>query len=490
MTLKQHQKASNVRSTTITTALILLFSLTLTNPSLDTQAFLETPQLKPKLLRVQSGTTAPRTITKPQNLQQISVAGVLSCLIYFSDTKLYFDLSDLQSETGYSKEVSFTNDKGEDFQGKIYFNFCTRAANPVQICSSKTGTFGFLYNNDVCYPLTSAKTEWEEKALNDDPDPAPEPSNTLTASANATGLYVYGNNTDNTGNVTAPFDIAFQLNCKDRDFSIDSVQYVDPTEEDDRPYLFINMTGPSGCPTDVSGFIDFFEKNPWVYGIFLVIFGAFICFFGFLYLRQALGITGFFTGFIGLLIIILWFWNYKTATAAQFIFVLFICLCIGFLIGYVFYASTKIAVCGAAGFIGIILAGEVFTLIEGFLDKTLPQWTYFIIVVVFLLAFITLGLYLHDHCLIISTSVAGAYLLVLGVGTIVGDYPSTKDFAYKIANGEIGEIPWQWWAYLAGTIVLVLISLFIQYRQRKKTLENDEGENNWKAKLAEGEYYE
>jgi hypothetical protein len=182
----------------------------------------------------------------------------------------------------------------------------------------------------------------------------------------------------------------------------------------------------SGCGNDFSGIIRFLDENPWVFATGSIVLGIFLLFYGYKFIRWALAIVGGLAGFILVLGIILWFWNYKAGSSAQIFFVIAISFLVGLLIGYIFYSFTKIAICGAGGFLGFLLSNLVIDLIQGFGDVILAKWVYWTIVVVFIILFTLFGKYMHDHCLILTTSVTGSYLLVRGAGSILGEYPDDQ----------------------------------------------------------------
>jgi len=98
-------------------------------------------------------------------------------------------------------------------------------------------------------------------------------------------------------------------------------------------------------------------------------------------------------------------------------------LLVGLLIGYVFYSFTKIAICGAGGFLGFLISNLTIDLIEGFGDVIFANWLHWLIVIVFIIIFVLFGKFLHDHCLILTSSVTGSFLLIRGIGTIAGQFP-------------------------------------------------------------------
>ena len=236
--------------------------------------------------------------------------------------------------------------------------------------------------------------------------------------------------------------------------------------------------------------MKFLDANPWVFATGSIVLGIFLVFYGFKFIRWALAIVGGLAGFVVTLGTILWFWNYKGGSSAQIFFVIAISILVGLLIGYIFYSFTKIAICGAGGFLGFLLANLTIGLIEGFGDVIIASWLTWLIIFVFITIFTLFGKYMHDHCLILTTCVTGSFLVVRGVGTLAGEYPDESSFITKIQEESLSDFPWQWWAYIAGILVIFTVGMVVQYSQRnKKESDKAKGKEDWKKGLKNDEFY-
>jgi hypothetical protein len=163
---------------------------------------------------------------------------------------------------------------------------------------------------------------------------------------------------------------------------------------------------------------------------------------------------------------------------------------VGLLISYIFYSFTKIAICGAGGFLGFLLSSLAIDMIEGFADISLVSWVHWVIILVFVILFTLFGKYLHDHCLILTSSVTGSYLLVRGVGVVAGKYPDDESMIEEIQNHGVKNFPWQWWAYIGSLLLLLVIGMAVQYRQRSKKVKKSSGKDDWKKGLMNDEFYD
>lgn len=263
------------------------------------------------------------------------------------------------------------------------------------------------------------------------------------------------------------YNFEYEIRCPTDDHPVgDFTTKILPktAEEGSRRRVKIFKYDKSGCGNDYSGIIKFLEENPWVFATGSIILGIFLLFWGYKFIRWALAIVGGLAGFILVLGTILWFWNYKAGSSAQIFFVIAVSFLVGLLIGYIFYSFTKIAICGAGGFLGFLLSNLTIDLIEGFADVTIAKWLYWLIVIIFIVLFTLFGKYMHDHCLILTSSVTGAYLTVRGVGTVAGEYPEDGSLIKKIQDDGVGDFPWQWWVYISALIILFIVGMVIQYK--------------------------
>lgn len=77
-----------------------------------------------------------------------------------------------------------------------------------------------------------------------------------------------------------------------------------------------------------------------------------------------------------------------------------------------------------------------------------------------------LALFFFDHILIHATALAGAYLLINGIGLVAGHYQNPFTIAEERKQGVMENIDPVFYGYLAGTIALYALGAFVQYRHK------------------------
>ncbi|RLN89147.1 hypothetical protein BBJ28_00024536 [Nothophytophthora sp. Chile5] len=87
---------------------------------------------------------------------------------------------------------------------------------------------------------------------------------------------------------------------------------------------------------------------------------------------------------------------------------------------------------------------------------------------------------LRKRALIPAFSWSGAFLFIWGIGYFVGNYPSFSDLQRYETFDEISgkstgiAIPNAWWGYLAGTLVLFVLSAVLQFHTTRDVGDGDE----------------
>lgn len=137
----------------------------------------------------------------------------------------------------------------------------------------------------------------------------------------------------------------------------------------------------------------------------------------------------------------------------------------GYLVTYVYWLGIFIAGAVAGGMLAILVNNSFGYL----LSPEHPSTVLIVLAAVFALVCGFLAVKLEKPVLIVATSFVGAFLVVWGIGFFAGDYPSFNDleqFRTYDSNGDaVYDIPSAWWAYLVGTLVLFVLSAFLQFRK-------------------------
>lgn len=97
-----------------------------------------------------------------------------------------------------------------------------------------------------------------------------------------------------------------------------------------------------------------------------------------------------------------------------------------------------------------------------------------------------LGKKLDKHIKSFGTAFIGAYLLIRGIGTFAGGYPSESELAKQAQDGEVAKYNPMVWAYFAGFIFFAVAGAFVQLKYLKAEEEDkkeDAFENEDEAKV-------
>ena len=73
----------------------------------------------------------------------------------------------------------------------------------------------------------------------------------------------------------------------------------------------------------------------------------------------------------------------------------------------------------------------------------------------------------EKHIVIISTSVLGAYITLRSISWVYGGWPPEMQIANYISDEAYGKLPTSFWEYLAGSVLLALIGIVVQYKTNK-----------------------
>ncbi|EQC26274.1 hypothetical protein SDRG_15861 [Saprolegnia diclina VS20] len=188
--------------------------------------------------------------------------------------------------------------------------------------------------------------------------------------------------------------------------------------------------------------------------------GVVITFFGFKLLRPAIFVAGFIigavAGFIGAETLLRT--KPDLAIACWVAFLLGGLLC-GFVLVYLHHIG--IAALGAVA--GALFATVLHTSCGYKLLPANPQIVLNVLLVVFSILFGILALVLERPFVIFAMSAFGAIMITWGVGFFAGGYPNATSLPQSLKNGTVSvDIPYSWWGYVVGTVVLCVLGTCYQ----------------------------
>ena len=201
-----------------------------------------------------------------------------------------------------------------------------------------------------------------------------------------------------------------------------------------------------------------------MFSVFLIV-GTLICFLGRTLFRPVIFISG-----VLLSVCLIWIIFYSTflnenSTGWVGWVVLVSAIILGLVIGCVLIKFVKIGAFILAAWGGYALG---LLLWNAFLYKTNSNGGLWGFTIGFALVFGVLALFFFDHILIHATALLGSFMVINGIGQVAGRYQNPFTLADEINSGVIDSIDPVFYAYMAGNLVLYVLGMLFQYRQRRK----------------------
>ena len=258
-----------------------------------------------------------------------------------------------------------------------------------------------------------------------------------------------------------PYQLTINIKCDQNAESFTNLN-VDDTDQCKRVITFSHKTG---CKIgNLSALWDWFMSNKWVMFAVFVIVGAVVCFLGRTLFKPVLFIAGMFLSVS--LVWLIFYTTFLSSTTKSWVgwVVLAGSLLLGTLIGAIFVKIAKLGAFVLAGWGGFSVALLIYNAFLYKIDSQVGFWCFCIGVA---LVFGILACFFLEHILIHSTALLGSFLVINGIGLVAGHYQNPFTIAEMIERGELETIDPIFYAYLASNIVLYLLGILFQYKQRK-----------------------
>ena len=253
-----------------------------------------------------------------------------------------------------------------------------------------------------------------------------------------------------------------QIQC-DKDVEVTSDYTI--SDSDDKCYKILSFKHKTGCKIgNLSGLWQWFTKNKWFMFVAFLIIGSVLCFLGRTLFRPVLFIAGMLLA-VSLVWIIFYstFLNENTKPWVGWV-VLVGAIIFGLVIGCLMVKLVKLGAFVLAAWGGYALALLIY---NAFLYKMNSNTGFWCFTVGVALVFGILALFFFDHILIHATALAGSFLVINGIGLVAGRYQNPFTIADEINNGVIDKIDPVFYAYFVANIVLYVLGMLFQYRQKK-----------------------
>jgi hypothetical protein len=231
---------------------------------------------------------------------------------------------------------------------------------------------------------------------------------------------------------------------------------------------------------DLNGIWRFVESNAWIFAIVFIVIGLFNLILGRKLVRPTIAII-FCLSTIVAILFLFYVLILKKDTAK---WVGWLLLAVSAILGGIvgFFASKLIRVgvfflgLWAGAGIGLILNNMVFYKI----NTVAILW---ILMAVFGLTLGVLSCFFFHYIVIACTSIIGAYLFMRGISLFAGGYPNEFTIYERIRDGDMSAVPWTFYMYMIGMLIMFLIGGFIQIKIKKREGDNDYGKTDYYKKV-------
>lgn len=280
-----------------------------------------------------------------------------------------------------------------------------------------------------------------------------------------------------TGGASCPSsggDYAFTVNvyCDPQE---DEIDYI-PIARGDVCSPYVNIISKYGCSTlsvsEIWGYIAEYEDY---FGIFAIVSGFLLCFFGHWLIKPSICFAGFLSTIAVSCFIFYAVYLNDTSNLADFWYFLgggaIAGILVGLLLAYVVKVGAAV-LAGWGGFCAALILNETL-----FYRAGLP-WLYWTSIVVIVIVSAVAAFFIFDHAVILATVTLGSYCLVRGVACYAGHYYNEATMAKMVQDGLLDDIdPW-YWAYVGGFAIMMLGGCCVQYNRLKRVKAKEEAQRH------------
>lgn len=357
-----------------------------------------------------------------------------------------FNIQNLKKDDGYFFPVASPT---------LFYNFCANA-NKIPGCTKESQVLGL--DGNKCVAMSGSYTKPNKWELLD--------TNNFMKGVKIT--LNEGNDTCSDGK----YQTIFELECNDA-----SITLTPLFTEGFKPGVCkstYSFSTKEACPNlDILSMVKFFGDNYIIFSLVIIILGLFELILGANIIIITIYIITSITIITIVFIFIMQFIVVGFDKPGVFWAVLVISLVVGLVLGFII-ARYKKNIIGfiLGGYSGYIVGTLIYSSFLNRIETTVPLLIHIPSIIVCIIVFILIAFVFFDHIIIFSTSLIGAYGIIRGIGTLIGNFPNEIVIITLI---DIGE-PEQWekfltWWVIAYLIVLGIIFVFgvaVQYYIRNK----------------------
>ena len=221
-------------------------------------------------------------------------------------------------------------------------------------------------------------------------------------------------------------------------------------------------TSAKGCPTfEYDTLTRFLTKYSFLLGAVLIVGGLFLGFFGNKFVNFVIGMVGFLVASVVLLKVA--FWGVEKTNKSPEEWVMWVvfaaCLVCAAFVGSLLVKARKVGISILAGWGGVLIGFMLTTTFV--IENNYLHWG----IIVACAGVCAYAAFKTERLVImLATALIGSYLSVRGVSLYAGGFPNESSLQYELQSGSITweTFPKSFYGYLAGIVVLCLISFMFQ----------------------------
>jgi len=232
----------------------------------------------------------------------------------------------------------------------------------------------------------------------------------------------------------------------------------------------IQIASQSFCDVgEISALLYWVHENAWAIFTPIIAFGLFVCFFGRKLFKIVLFLTTMALTICAGMFFCYQFFLYKEHASWVGWTILVFWILIGIAAGFLMLRVLRFGIFLLAAWGGILLGQIIWT---SFVYYTASPAVYWICIIVFGALVGLLAMKMEELVLIWVTSFSGSFIFWRGIGMVAPGWPSNSELARLMKEKRIQEVDPRFYGYLFGIVLLTIVGLVIQIKQKRKDQKN------------------
>ena len=258
-----------------------------------------------------------------------------------------------------------------------------------------------------------------------------------------------------------------------------------PIAHGDPCHPYVNFVSEYGCSTlDVSELWGYIGKYEDYFGVFAIVSGFILCFFGHFLVKPSVCFAGFLSTIALSCFIFYAVYLNTTSDLADFWYFLGGGALAGIFVGLLLAWAIKIGASILAGWGGLCLA---LILNETILYRFGAEWLFWTSIVIIMVACAVAAFFIFDVAVVMASVTLGAYAMVRGVSAYAGHYYNEVTMAEMLKDGLLDEIDPYYWIYVGGFVVAMLLGSLVQCKRLNRIKAKKEAQQHPYMKAKSGQ---